>query len=84
MKGKLKLLVSADVLMDTLTNLTGCVELLECSTFGTERSLKISAVCYMLNAITENFQKEIRASLDAEEEMQKRNRKRNTREERQK
>ena len=71
MKGGLKLLVSADVLMDTLTNLTGCVELLECSILGTERSLKISAVCYMLNAITENLQSEIRASLDAEEAAQK-------------
>ena len=71
--GTLKLLVDADALLSAINRLTGCGALLLRNAAG---SPELTAVCYLLEAITDDLYEEVRASVDAEEEARKRSRQR--------
>lgn len=71
--GTLKILVGANVLLDTLTRLTGCTALLAQNVAG---SSELTAIAYLLNAITDDLYKEVKTCVDVEAELRKRNRRR--------
>lgn len=66
--GTLKILVDADGLLGALTRLTGCAALLAQNVAG---SSELTAIAYLLNAITDDLYKEVKACVDVEVEARK-------------